>query len=207
MDFSRLRQGEIVAGIGGIALFVFLFFDWFQGTDGWTSLASPEVGGGVTGFIVALASIAAITFAALAAMGKRLNVPVPRGGITLALGGLAMLIILWTIIVAPEGAEIKFGLFLGLAAAVAITVGALLSRREDGWEPLVAMSAAGARSSGSSARPATTRRAASTLAKSSSSSGSSRSSSGTRKTSTRKSTTSKSGAKRSSSRSSSAKKK
>ncbi|MBA2545873.1 MAG: hypothetical protein H0V15_03250 [Solirubrobacterales bacterium] len=137
MDFSRLRQGEIVAGIGGIALIVFLFFDWFQGTDGWSSLASPEVGGGVTGFIVALAGVTAVKFTALALMGKRLNIPVPRGGITLVLGSLAVLIIIWTLLVAPEGAEVKAGLILGLAAAVAITVGALMALRESGWEPLV----------------------------------------------------------------------
>ena len=137
MDFSRLRQGEIVAGIGGIALIVFLFFDWFQGTDGWSSLASPEVGGGVTGFIVALAAATAVKFTALALVGKRLNIPVPRGGITLALGSLAVLIIIWTLLVAPEGAEVKAGLILGLAAAVAITVGALMALREGGWEPLV----------------------------------------------------------------------
>jgi hypothetical protein len=31
LDSSRLRRGEIVAGLGGVALFVFLFFDWFSG--------------------------------------------------------------------------------------------------------------------------------------------------------------------------------
>ena len=131
MDFSRLRQGEIVAGIGGIALIVFLFFDWFEGTSGWSAY-----GGDVTGFIIALAGFTAVKFTGLAAMGKRLNIPVPRGGITLVLGTLAVLIIIWSIFV-TEGEDIKFGLFLGLAAAVAIAVGALMALREGGWEPLV----------------------------------------------------------------------
>jgi hypothetical protein len=161
LDFSRLRQGEIVAGIGGIALFFFLFLDWFEGSNGWRSLASEVVGGGVTGFVVALTSIAAIKFAALAAWGKRLNVPLPRGVITLALGVLSTLIILWTVLVAPEEAEIKFGLFLGLAAAVAISAGALLALREGGWEPLVG--------DGSAARPARTTTTRSVASSSSSS--------------------------------------
>jgi hypothetical protein len=56
LDSSRLRTGEIVAGIAGIALFVFLFFDWFAageegfdtgGVSGWDGLGTD-----VTGFIV-----------------------------------------------------------------------------------------------------------------------------------------------------------
>ncbi len=147
MDFSRLRRGEQIAGIGGIALFVFLFFDWFSGISGWDSL-----GGDVTGFVVALAAVVAVEFAVLAAMGKRLNVGLPRGGITFALGCLAVLIILWRVISVPEGAEVDFGYFLGLAAAIAIAVGALLALREDGWEPLVDVP--GGRTRAAPAKPA-----------------------------------------------------
>jgi hypothetical protein len=136
LDTQRLRQGEIVAGIGGLALFIFLFLDWFglgdDGVSGWDSL-----GGDVTGFIVALTAISGIVLGALAAAGSRLNIPIPRGGVTAALGWLTVGIILWRILATPEGADIKFGLFLGLAAAIAIAVGATLVLREDGYEPLV----------------------------------------------------------------------
>lgn len=155
MDFSRLRQGELVAGIGGIALILFLFFDWFQGTSGWSAY-----GGDVTGFIIALAGFTAVKFAGLAAMGKRLNIPVPRGGITLVFGSLAVLIIIWSIFV-TEGEGIKFGLFLGLAAAAAIAVGALMALREGGWEPLVnAGGTAGRSPSTATTRSTTTTRPA-----------------------------------------------
>ena len=178
LDFSRLRQGEIVAGIGGIALIVFLFFDWFEGTSGWSAY-----GADLTGFIIALAGFTAVKFAGLAAMGKRLNIPVPRGGITLVLGALASLIIIWSIL-AADFDGIKFGLILGLAAAVAITAGSVLALRERGWEPLVNDGGA-TRSSGT----ATTRRATSS---SSSSSGST-----TRKSAAKKSPAKKRAAKRS----------
>ena len=136
MDTQRLRQGEIVAGIGGLALFIVLFLDWFAvgdaGVSGWDSL-----GGDVTGFIVALTAISGIVLGVLAAAGSRLNIPVPRGGITAALGWLTVGIIFWRILATPEGADIEFGLFLGLAAAIAIALGATLVLREDGYEPLV----------------------------------------------------------------------
>jgi hypothetical protein len=138
LDTQRLRQGEIVAGIGGLALFIFLFLDWFglgdAGVSGWDSL-----GGDVTGFIVGLTAISGIMLGVLAAAGSRLNIPVPRGGITAALGWLTVGIILWRILATPDEADIKFGLFLGLAAAVAIAVGATLVLREDGYEPLVTL--------------------------------------------------------------------
>ena len=141
--------------MGGIALILFLFFDWFEGTSGWSAY-----GGDVTGFIIALAGFTAVKFTGLAAMGKRLNIPIPRGGITLVLGTLAVLIIIWSIFV-TEGEDIKFGLFLGLAAAVAIAVGALMALREGGWEPLLDAGGSGdTTSTATNASSATTRPAA-----------------------------------------------
>ena len=157
MDFSRLRQGEIVAGIGGIALIVFLFFDWFEGTSGWSAY-----GADLTGFIIALAGFTAVKFAGLAAMGKRLNIPVPRGGITLAVGTVAVLIIIWSIL-AADFDGIEFGLILGLAAALAIATGALRALREGGWEPLVSHGSTRAASTAT-----TTRQAASSSSRSTS---------------------------------------
>lgn len=53
MELSRLRTGEIVAGIGGVALFVFLFFDWFGGgaevsgnvLNGTATISHPGISG------------------------------------------------------------------------------------------------------------------------------------------------------------------
>ena len=138
MDSSRLRTGELVAGIGGVLLFVFLFFDWFGGggfegsLDGWDGLGSD-----FTGFIVALTSVAGAGLAALALAGQRVNVPLPRGGFTAMLGSLSVAIILWRFFANPG--DLKIGIFLGLAAAIAIAVGAIMALREDGVEPLVAV--------------------------------------------------------------------
>ena len=206
MDFSRLRQGEIVAGIAGIALIVCLFLPWFSsgfdvpeapeapevavpeipGVDpgafepteapetaevdddvsGWDSLTDWD------GFLIALAGLSGIALAGLAAAGRRLNLGgLPRGGGTAVLAALATLVILFRIF-ADKG-DLEFGLFLGLASAIALTVGALLALRERGFEPLVTV--AGGRTR---AAPTTSTRRAS---------GSSRSSSGSRSSSTRKS--------------------
>jgi hypothetical protein len=178
----------MVAGIGGVALFVFLFFDWFSGggafdegggISGWDGL-----GGDFSGFIVALTSVAGVTLAVLAMAGRRVNIPVPRGGVTATLGTLSVLIILWRFFANPG--DLKIGIFLGLAAAVAIAVGAIIALREDGVEPLVAAAGARARTASASAPPATPAPAAATpvAAKSTSSGGSSTT---TRSTTTKRS--------------------
>jgi cation transport ATPase len=38
MRVGRLGAGELVAGAGGLLLLVILFFDWFDGQSGWSSL-------------------------------------------------------------------------------------------------------------------------------------------------------------------------
>jgi hypothetical protein len=157
LDSSRLRTGEIVAGIAGIALFVFLFFDWFAageegfdtgGVSGWDGLGTD-----VTGFIVFLAAVAGPALALLAMSGQRFNVPAPRGAGTAALGLLTVAIIAWRIFANPG--DLKVGLFLGLAAAIAISAGALVALREDGIKALVSVPGGRTRAASASAPPAT----------------------------------------------------
>jgi hypothetical protein len=157
LDSSRLRTGEIVAGIAGIALFVFLFFDWFAageegfdtgGVSGWDGLGTD-----VTGCIVFLAAVAGPALALLAMSGQRFNVPAPRGAGTAALGLLTVAIIVWRIFANPG--DLKVGLFLGLAAAIALAAGALLALREDGIEALVSVPGGRTRTASASAPAAT----------------------------------------------------
>jgi hypothetical protein len=156
LDSSRLRTGEIVAGIGGIALFVFLFFDWFSsvnalggggGVSGWDALTD------LPGFLIILSGVAGIALAYLAAAGQRVNIPVRRGAITALLGTLAVLLVLWRMFAGSP--TLKIGVFLGLAAAIAITAGALMALGEDGFEPLVAVAGGRTRAASASAPPAT----------------------------------------------------
>jgi hypothetical protein len=150
LDSSRLRTGELVAGIAGLSLFVFLFFDWFGGAaevsgslvNGTATLSHPGISGwdaltDLPGFLIILSGISGIALAYLAMSGQRVNVPVQRGAITALLGALAVLLILWRMFAGSP--TLKIGVFLGLAAAIAITAGALMALAEDGFQPLVAV--------------------------------------------------------------------
>ena len=219
MDSSRLRTGEIVAGIGGVALFVFLFFDWFGGgaevsgsvLNGTAILSHPGISGwdslvDLPGFLIILSGVAGIALAYLAAAGQRVNIPVRRGAITSLLGVLAVLLILWRMFAGSP--TLKIGVFLGLGAAIAITAGALMALGEDGFQPLVAVAGGRTRAAAASA-PTATPTPPPAAAPVKSGSGSSRSTTTRKRAATTRKTTarSRSRSKSSSSRSSSSKKK
>jgi hypothetical protein len=215
LDFSRLRNGEMIAGIGGLALLVFLFFDWFggggvevsgnvatgtatikeAGLSGWDSLTD------LAGFLIILSGVSGIALAGLAAAGQRVNLGgLPRGGFTALLGSLAVALVLWEMVAGSR--DLKIGVFLGLAAVAAVAIGALMALREDGYEPLVSVGGGRTRSSSASAPAATpTARPASASRSSSRSGGGSttRKSSTTRRSSTGRSSTGRSSTSRSSS--------
>lgn len=210
MDSSQLRTGEIVAGIGGIALFVFLFFDWYSGgaevtgnvLSGTASVSHPGISGwdaltDLPGFLIILSGVSGIALLALAAAGQRVNIPLQRGMFTATLGTLAVLLILWRMVAGSP--TLKIGIFLGLAAAVAIAWGALAALMEGGFQPLVAAAGTRARTGAATAPVATPPAApagapAAAKAQSSSSSGGATT---TKRSTTKRSSTKPSTAKRS----------
>ena len=146
MDSPRLRAGEVVAGIGGVTLFVSLFFDWFtgaaeltgavgnltlsrSGVSGWDALTD------LPGFLIILSGVSGIALGCLAAAGQRLNIPLGRGVLTAASGALAVLLVLWRMVAGSP--TLRVGIFIGLAAAIAITAGAVMALAEDGIDVFV----------------------------------------------------------------------
>jgi hypothetical protein len=98
--------------------------------------------------VLFIAALAGIGLAVLAATGARLQLPVPAGIVVAALGGLSVILILIRIISPPDlldhfGASVpegidaeadigrKIGVWLGLLAAIGITIGGLLGMREE----------------------------------------------------------------------------
>ncbi|MDP9227814.1 MAG: hypothetical protein M3M99_02030 [Actinomycetota bacterium] len=144
MNFARLRQGEIIAALGGVALFSVMFLPWFGrgidlppgAGDGDADLSAWDALQSFDGYLLALTALAGVVLGGLAAAGQRLNLGgLPRGSVTAVLGSVSVTIILWRLLANP--ADLKYGIFLGLAAAIAVAVGAILALRDDGFEPLL----------------------------------------------------------------------
>jgi hypothetical protein len=158
-DTTRLRFGDIVAGIGGVVLFLSLFLDWFSitskaevlgqsretsvGVSGWSGLSFIDI-------LLLIIALVAIAIAVLRALNMMPSLPVTPGMILLGLGGLAVLLVLFRLIFVPDfgtgditevsAAGFKasvdtgrsFGIFIGLLAAVAVAVGGWLTWTEEG---------------------------------------------------------------------------
>jgi hypothetical protein len=130
MDLRRLRAGEWILAVSGLILLASLFLPWYttaggQRVSGFESMAVVDV---------LLAAIAASAVAALpvTAAQRVPAVPLALEGL-ISLGGiLALLLVLLRVIDLPGGADARdWGLWVGLAAALAIPVGGFVAMRDE----------------------------------------------------------------------------
>jgi len=146
VELSRLRQGDLVAGVGGVVLLVVMFLDWysaggsatFQGQDIDISLGfNAWQAFSITDLILALTALSGIALAVLTASRRSPALPVALSVITTTLGALATLLVFYRILNQPgpnDFVEVKFGAFLGFLAVLAVAAGGYLSMRDEEGE-------------------------------------------------------------------------
>jgi TRAP-type uncharacterized transport system fused permease subunit len=113
-DFEpgRISPGETIAGASGVALFLFLFFDWFAGASAWQVFD-------VVDLLLAAIAIVAVAVAGTKAMGNRLFGD-NAGLILLLLGTVAASITLTFVL---EGNDRQVGLWLSFFASIGLLYG------------------------------------------------------------------------------------
>jgi hypothetical protein len=149
-DRSRLSEGELIAGIAGVVLLIDLWFDWYgvNVTAGGGLLKGFTIGAsanawqsfGLIDIILFLVALIAIGVAVLRALNRLPEMPWPPATIVTIAGGIAVLLILFRLIDTPvdthgvEGVDVsrRFGIWLGLLAAAAITYGGWRAMQEAG---------------------------------------------------------------------------
>ena len=150
-DAPRLRPADWLVGAGGVALFVFVFlFDWYGGsvtglvsgshisgasesTTGWQTFTSSR-------WLWLATIVVALGSALAAALSYRLDGPVQLGALTAGLGAVSTALIVYRVAHHPSATlsaghlkvsfGIKLGIWLGLIAALAVTLGGYLQERE-----------------------------------------------------------------------------
>ena len=107
MDSSKLGIGEIVAGIGGLALFVFMFLPWYgvdsvagfgvSGADAsaWEAFAFVDV-------LLFLVAVVVVGLVVVQMAESTPELPAPPAQIIAIAGALALALILFRLIVAPD---------------------------------------------------------------------------------------------------------
>ena len=157
MDTSKVSFGEMVAGVSGALLILFmLILDWW-GYDVGEGALSASAGASafqwlsLLDIILLLIGLIAVGLTVARASGNMPELPQPPGLIIAAAGALAVLIILFRIVIPGDGpagdlvglagADIsstrKIGAFLGLIAAGGIAFGGwtAMNERASGQAP------------------------------------------------------------------------
>lgn len=128
---ARLRAGEIIAGIAGAAVLVDLFaVNWYRAPQltltGWQCYGALSWALALSG---ALAVAMVLTQAAL--RGPALAVVVD--GFTVAVSSITLVwLAVRVLIAAPDGLSAQAGVWLALAAQLALVGAALLATRQEG---------------------------------------------------------------------------
>jgi hypothetical protein len=137
---NRLSQGQLIAGIAALALFIISFLPWFS-IGGSVSVAGTTIGGSVNrnmweqenplDVYLLIVMLVALAPAVLTLLGSGADAPLAPMATTLLAGVGTLLIFYQLFDHGPSGISIKVGLILGLIACAAITVGGWLQMQED----------------------------------------------------------------------------
>jgi hypothetical protein len=139
VDANRMSQGQLVAGVSAIALFIISFLPWF-GISGGVVVEGVGAVGGSEDFnlweaenpldvYLLIVIIVALVPALLGLLGGGADAPLAPFA-TALLAGVGTLLILYQLFDTPGELDRKVGLWLGLISCAGIAVGGYLSMQE-----------------------------------------------------------------------------
>jgi len=139
LDANRLSQGQMVAAISAVALFIISFLPWF-GVSGSVTVGGTTIGGSQSfslweaenplDIYLLIVILVALVPAVAAFAGGGGDAPLAPFA-TCILASVGTLMILYQVFDTPGDSDRKVGLFLGLIACAGIAIGGYLSMQED----------------------------------------------------------------------------
>jgi hypothetical protein len=144
-DVNRLRTGELVAGIGGIALILIMFIFHWYGPSGsiqaQAAAANIDLNGlnawkifDFTDIVLFVVALIGVGLAVLTALEQAPALPVAGSVVTTVAGLVGSVWLFYRILNQPgpnDVIEVEIGAWLGLVATLAIAVGGWMSMREE----------------------------------------------------------------------------
>jgi hypothetical protein len=140
LDTNRLSQGQLVAAIAAIALFIISFLPWFSVGGAAITVGGTTIGGAINrnmwqfenplDIYLLIVILVALVPAALALLGDGSDAPMASMA-TALLAGVGTLLIFYQLFDHGNGVSIKIGLILGLIACAGIAVGGYLAMQEN----------------------------------------------------------------------------
>ena len=134
MDFGKLSTGMKVALIAGVVLIVNLFLPWYRFDFGIGSVSANAWDADFLAWGGSLIALAGAVLLLLKALGTtEVNAgPLKTEQLAFLLGALGLLLILLRFL--TETSNVFIGLFLGIAAAAAVTYGAFAEMKAKGMD-------------------------------------------------------------------------
>src|SRR3954469_419554 len=145
-DPKRLRLGEQIAAGAAVLLFIVLFLSWygvavpdevaaFAKAQGISTTVSAWTAFDWLDLMLLLIILVTLAFVVLSMSESGPALPVAASVIVTLLGALATILIFYRILNQPgpnDVVEVKYGAWLGLLLALAITIGGFLAMRDEG---------------------------------------------------------------------------
>jgi hypothetical protein len=123
---NQALRGTLIAGPAGGALFASLYMDWFGSASGWDALGWLETA------VIAGAALLTVAFAVAIWAGLSVSLPVAASATTGTVAVIALVFVLHRLLNSPiEGAAREPGLYVALAACLAMLLGAYVGMREE----------------------------------------------------------------------------
>lgn len=128
MTLRRLRAGDVLAGLGGLALLGVLFAPWFGGPA--TTFSAWDTLTVILAFLIVVALLG-LAILGLTAFERTPALPVAATVFTTPLGLLAAILVIVRILSPPGSLGLEWGAWAGLACTLLIATGAWWSLRQD----------------------------------------------------------------------------
>ena len=135
-DPGLFGLGDGLALVAGVVLAVSSFTGWYTGEGEGEGVTISVLGwnSGVLGKLILFVGLAVVLAIALREVGVELPAALPQSLLTIALGAVATIFVLVRVISVPDDfffANRGVGLWISLAAALAVIVGGLLQASEE----------------------------------------------------------------------------
>ena len=132
MDLRRLRAGEWLAAVSGVALLLSLFMPWYEAgsagaatASGWESLSAIDI-------VLALVAACGVLVAVVTATHAVPAVPIALSALVSLVGLAGVILVLLRLLDLPDWAGGReWGIWLALASTVGIIAGTIVAMREE----------------------------------------------------------------------------
>jgi hypothetical protein len=134
LDTGLFGLGDGLALVAGVVLAVSSFTGWYTGEGEGVTISVLGWNTGVLGKLVLFVGLAVVLVLVLREVGVEPPAAVPQSLLTVALGALATIFVLVRVISVPDDfffANRGVGIWISLAAAIAVIVAGLLQASEE----------------------------------------------------------------------------